>query len=67
MDIFWMVYVDGKTGSTIPHSSMEGAMQEAERLVGQETNRGRKVYVLRTVGVCEAEPICVRWRGMHSF
>lgn len=47
MDRFYMVYVDGRTGSTCKHESVTGASQEAARLA--RLNPGTKVYVLETI------------------
>lgn len=48
---FWMVYVEGKMGSTIKHPSNTEAFVEAERLARLE--KGRKVFVLEATDYCE--------------
>jgi hypothetical protein len=58
MEHFWMVYVDGQTGSTVKHNDVINARKEAERLAA--LNVGVKVYVLGVSGVC-IKPPAVQW------
>ena len=51
MESFFMVYVDGKTGSTAKHPNNGEAYEEAERLARME--KGRKVFVLEATDYCE--------------
>ena len=52
MKQFWMIYVDGKTGCTEKHLTLEDAKKEAERLATLEGNRGRKVFILKSTLCC---------------
>ena len=47
-NVFWMCYVDGRTGSTHKHTSFADAQNEAGRLA--RMNRGIRVYVLSVCG-----------------
>ena len=42
--VFWMVYVEGMGGPSVPHSRMSEARIEAERLCRQEN---RRVFILK--------------------
>ena len=45
---FWCCYVEGTGGFQFQHWTEAQALQEAARLARLSSNRGRKVYVLRT-------------------
>ena len=57
---FWMVYVDGKTGSAAKHPNNGEAYEEAERLARMDSNKGRKVFVLEATDYCEVS-VPVTW------
>lgn len=57
MDIFWMVFVDGKQSPIRKHYTQEDAEKEAERLA--KLQRGSKVHILQTVRSCIVEE--VKW------
>ena len=57
---FWMVFIEGKGGSTKKHFTFDDARIEAERLLRLPGNdEGRKAYILGTccVGGRESPPI----------
>lgn len=56
MNTFWMIYVEGRTGSTYKQQSSLAAKTEAERLARLPDNQGRNVYVLRAENVCSILP-----------
>lgn len=61
MKRFWMVYVNGRQGSTQKHLSDTAAREEAERLARLPENRGRDVYLLRAVWACNIPETPVIW------
>ena len=61
MDKFYMVYVDGRTGSTFKHPTPEDAEVEAERLAGLLGNRDRNVIILEAMSYCHLTPSPVEW------
>lgn len=64
-DIFYMVYVDGSTGSTIKYSTAASAIQEAERLARLPENFNRKVFLLRMCNYCHVYTYTpVEWVGI---
>jgi hypothetical protein len=66
MNKFWMVYADGKTGSTYKHSNLDSAMREAERLAQLPRLKGVKIYVLQVVDCCHA-PKPVVWESQNQI
>ena len=59
---FWMVYVEGKSGPTKKHLTLDDARLEAERLCRMPDNRGRLVYVLECTSFCAIEEPPVVWK-----
>jgi len=59
---FWNCLVEGTDGGFhYKHSSIENAVAEAKRLARLAGNKGRKVYVLETVGFCEVPEVPVEY------
>jgi len=56
---FWMVWIDGKMGSTRKHFTFDEARQEAERLLRLPENQGWTARILETqsYGVIESVPV----------
>lgn len=55
VETFYMVYVDGQSGSTKKHETLEEARTEAERLGVRRI--WTKVYVLQVVDICQVKPV----------
>ncbi len=59
METFWICYIEGTDGGRhYRHWSLEDAQTEAERLA---ECTGKKVYLLKCIGVCQIEPLPVKW------
>lgn len=60
-ELFWMIWIEGKGGSTVQHFELDEARLEAERLLKLPGNEGRKAYILRAncYGVIESP---ITWR-----
>ena len=61
-DKFWMVWIEGKPGPTHQHPTLDGARLEAERLLRQPGNQGRRAFILECVSVGTIESPPVIWR-----
>lgn len=61
-DKFWMVYVEGTRGCSRRHTEYEIAKGEAERLLKQPCNYGKKVYLLEAVEFVHFEEMPVQWK-----
>ena len=58
---FWMVWVHNTPTTNRRHPSYESARQEAERVVRQPNNVGRKVYILEAVNYCYVDVMPITW------
>lgn len=60
-ELFWMIWIEGKSGPTVQHFVLDEARLEAERLLKLPGNHGRKAYILRAncYGVIESP---ITWR-----
>jgi len=67
IDKFWMVYVEDTKGCTHKHINRTEAMEEAERLLRQPQNTGKKVYILESVGYTHFEPMPVKWETLKPI
>ena len=63
MDKFFMIFVEGKRGSTYKHKTPQEVAIEAERLARLPDNLGRRVYVLNTISYCVSDVLPVYWVG----
>jgi len=61
MDKFWMCFVEGTSSCSMQHINRTEAMEEAERLLRQDRNIGKKVYLLEVVGYVHFEQMPVKW------
>jgi len=59
---FWMVWIEGKSGPTKKHFTLDDARVEAERLLRLPENRWRLAYILQadSFGAIETPPVI--WR-----
>ena len=58
---FWMVWIEGKSGPTKRHFAVDDARVEAERLLRQLGNQGRRAFILESTSVGAIESP-VSWR-----
>ena len=61
---FWMVWIEGKSGPTHQHFTLDEARLEAERLLRLPGNQGRRAFILEctNVGAIESPPVI--WRSV---
>jgi len=66
MNIFWMVWIEGKSGPTKKHYIVDEARLEAERLLRLPENRGHIAYILECMsyGAIESPPVI--WRTVED-
>jgi len=59
---FWMVWIEGKSGPTKKHFTVDDARVEAERLLNLPENRWHIAYLLEgmSFGAIESPPVI--WR-----
>jgi len=59
---FWMLIVQGSSGGCrVQHTNKDEAMREAERLLQQPQNEGKKVFLLEAVGFARIVPTPIEW------
>lgn len=64
-DKFWMCFVEGSGGCKQVHLKHSDAVKEAERLARMPCNRGKRVFVLVSVGRCGVEDLPVTWHPIN--
>ncbi len=59
---FWNCYVEGTNGGVYyKHGTRAEAYKEAERLARIPFNKGKKVYLMESIAVCEVPEVPVVW------
>lgn len=63
---FWMIWIEGKLGSTHQHFIFDEARLEAERLLRQPGNQGKRAFILESTSVGAIESPPVVWRTVSE-
>lgn len=61
---FFMVWIEGRSGPTHQHFTLDEARLEAERLLRMQGNQSRRAFILKctNVGAIESPPVI--WRSV---
>ena len=61
---FWMVWVHDTPTTKKRHTTLDSAVQEAERVARQPANIGKPVYVLEPTVYCHVDLVPVVWQNI---
>jgi len=64
--MYWVCYVEGKSIPRVLHEEWEEAHDEGVRLAQLPENRGKKVYIMESIGFFYTPTPPVNWYPLRS-